>query len=133
MKQLICSIWFPFQSLEKVGEICKTLSVLDWNINMFLHFRQVFKMLPSGRNLLAWNWYIYIMCTCSSASSNYWELLVFLEIECSFLKKFCKITVFRLCDQVQCKWLYSVRTDWIHCHLATMNIADVLIPKSTEQ
>lgn len=59
--------------------------VLDWNINMFLHCRHAFQMLTKGRVLLAWTWLMYSQCMyLLFRSSNYWELLVFLETECSF-------------------------------------------------
>lgn len=109
MKQLICLENWP--SLVKSGGICKTLSVLDWNVTMFLHFRPALQMLPNGRVLLSWAWLMYSHCM----------YLLFRRLKLLrapgvsrdrmfFLVKFCKMTVFLLlCDQVQCKWLCGVR------------------------
>lgn len=129
MKQLIClENWL---SLVKSGGICKTLSVLDWNVTMFLHFRPALQMLPNGRVLLSWAWLMYSHCM----------YLLFRRLKLLRAPGVSRDRMFFFGEILQddslstTMWSSAMQmimwcqTDWIHCLFAAMTITNILIPR----
>lgn len=119
--------------------VIKTFTFPDWNINMlcsfaliiFLHFWSAHQMLSNRRVFLTLTWMMYLHYICL--------LLTMLKLlrapgvsrdRMYLVVKPCKLTSCH-CVSVQCKWLHSARTDWIHYLFATMNVANTLLSKRT--